>query len=233
MNKFVLLFLFSIVSITIQAQSQEHKSWDTLLKTQVSKDGNVNYKALKANQEPLNIYLGYLSSNPPNESWSRNETLSYWINAYNAFTVKLILDHYPIKSIKDIKQPWDKKFFKIGEIEMSLNHIEHEILRKMNEPRIHFAIVCASYSCPKLLNEAFTAEKLEAQLTKATKEFLADKNRNELSENSIKISKIFDWFAKDFKQNGGLIDFLNQYSEITISSNAKKRFLDYNWALND
>ena len=233
MNKLVLLLIFSVFSIAIQSQSPEHASWDTFLKTHVNKDGDVNYKAINANQEPLSNYLEFLSQNPPKDSWSKNEKLSYWINAYNAFTIKLIIDNYPIKSIKDIKQPWDKKFFKIGDAAMSLNDIEHEILRKMNEPRIHFAIVCASYSCPKLQNEAFTAENLEDQLVDATKAFLADENRNEISENSIKISKIFDWFSKDFKQNGSLIDFLNQYTEITISSNAKKRFKDYNWALNE
>ena len=145
----------------------------------------------------------------------------------------MIIDNYPVKSIKDIKQPWDKKFFKIGGEAMSLNQIEHEILRKMDEPRIHFAIVCASYSCPKLQNEAFTANNLEIQLTNATKEFLADKNRNEISEKSIKISKIFDWFAKDFTQDGSLIDFLNTYTDVTISPKAKKRYLEYNWALNE
>lgn len=233
MNKLVLLLIFSIFSIAIQAQSPEHASWDTILKTHVNNDGDVNYKAINANQEPLSNYLEFLSQNPPKDSWSKNEKLSYWINAYNAFTIKLIIDNYPIKSIKDIKQPWDKKFFKIGDAAMSLNDIEHEILRKMNEPRIHFAIVCASYSCPKLQNEAFTAENLEDQLVDATKAFLSDENRNEISENSIKISKIFDWFSKDFKQNGSLIDFLNQYTEITISSNVKKRFKDYNWALNE
>jgi hypothetical protein len=93
--------------------------------------------------------------------------------------------------------------------------------------------VCASYSCPKLQNEAFTAEKLDTQLTKATKEFLADANRNEISENSITISKIFDWFSKDFTKNGSLIDFLNLYTKVNISPNAKKRYKDYNWALND
>ena len=103
----------------------------------------------------------------------------------------------------------------------------------MEEPRIHFAIVCASFSCPKLQNEAFTASKLEAQLTSATKAFLADTNRNEIASDRIKISKIFQWFSKDFKQDGDLIDFLNKYSETEISSNAKKSYKDYNWDLND
>ena len=103
----------------------------------------------------------------------------------------------------------------------------------MNEPRIHFGIVCASYSCPKLQNEAFTALQLDAQLTAATKEFLADPNRNTITSDNIEVSKIFKWFSKDFKQNGSIIDFLNQYSDVQISSKAKTSFKDYNWNLNE
>ena len=103
----------------------------------------------------------------------------------------------------------------------------------MNEPRIHFAIVCASYSCPKLQNEAFTSSKLEEQLSKATKEFLADKSRNIITKDEIKLSKIFQWFSKDFKQNESLIDFLILYTEVKISPKAKKSYLDYNWDLNE
>jgi hypothetical protein len=95
----------------------------------------------------LQAYLNELSANVPTKSWSKNATLAYWINAYNAYTVKLILDNYPTKSIKDINDPWGKKFFSL-EIKYSLEEIEHEILRKMNEPRIHFAINCASFLVP-------------------------------------------------------------------------------------
>jgi len=115
----------------------------------------------------------------------------------------------------------------------NLNEIEHQILRKMNEPRIHFAIVCASYSCPKLRNKTYTAADLENQLTSVTKAFLNDPERNFISENNLELSKIFQWFAKDFKQNGSLIDFLNRYSDIQISENSKKKFKDYNWTLNE
>ena len=103
----------------------------------------------------------------------------------------------------------------------------------MDETRIHFAIVCASYSCPKLLNEAFKADTIEAQLTNATRQFLSDSERNTISENSLELSKIFQWFSKDFKQNGSLIDFINQYSGIKISENAKIKYKDYNWDLNE
>ena len=115
----------------------------------------------------------------------------------------------------------------------NLNEIEHEILRKMDEPRIHFAIVCASFSCPKLSNKAYLSNNIEAQLTRATKDFLEDPLRNNLSENDIKISKIFKWFAKDFKKNGSIIDFINKFAPITIDQNANKKFKDYNWTLNE
>lgn len=212
---------------------QAHKIWDTLLKKHISVNGNVNYKGFKEDHKALINYIKSLSSLHPIQEVSKEEKLAYWINAYNALTIDLILRNYPVKSIKDIKDPWKQRLWKLGDKWYNLDEIEHQILRKMNEPRIHFAIVCASYSCPKLQNEAFTASNLETQLTKATKAFLSDSKRNEISENSIRISKIFDWFSKDFTKNGSLIDFLNQYSDIKISQNAKKRYKDYNWDLND
>jgi hypothetical protein len=228
------LFVFVLLSATtIFAQNINHNEWTMLLETHVDSKGNVNYKEFKNSIDKLDVYLTKLSNNSPTNNASKNEKLAYWINVYNAFTVKLIVDNYPVKSIKDIKQPWDQKFFKIGNVAMSLNHVEHEIIRKMNEPRIHFAIVCASYSCPKLQKYAFTADNLESQLTSVTKEFLADETRNKISEKTIQISKIFDWFAKDFKQDGSLIEFLNKYTDVTISPKAKKRYLEYNWALNE
>ena len=210
-----------------------HNSWNELLQNHVSKNGNVNYKAFKTNRSDLLNYIKSLSENMPNETWAKEDKLAYWINAYNAMTIDLIVRHYPIKSIKDIKNPWNQRFWKLGSKWYNLNEIEHDILRKMNEPRIHFAIVCASFSCPKLQNEAFTSSNIETQLTQVTKDFLSDSDRNELSQNNLKLSKIFQWFAKDFKQNGSLIDFFNQYSDIKISDKAKKQFKDYNWDLNE
>ncbi|HEX9599970.1 MAG TPA: DUF547 domain-containing protein, partial [Mariniflexile sp.] len=157
-----------------------------------------------------------------------------WINAYNALTIDLILRNYPIKSIKDIKNPWDQRIWKFGNEWYHLNDIEHQILRKMDEPRIHFSIVCASVSCPKLLNEAYTSKNLDVQLTNATKDFLNDNTKNSISTDKLELSKIFHWFAKDFKQNGDLIDFLNLYSDNNrISEKAKTSYKDYNWSLNE
>ena len=141
--------------------------------------------------------------------------------------------HYPIKSIKDIKDPWQQRFRKLGDKWYNLDEIEHQILRKMNEPRIHFAIVCASVSCPKLKNEAFIAPRLEAQLTQATKDFLNDTTKNQVTPNNVKLSKIFKWFAKDFKTEGSLIDFINLYAKNKIDKNAKISYLNYDWNLNE
>lgn len=211
----------------------DHGSWNKLLQKHVTKNGNVNYKGFKTDKALLKNYLDQLSENTVQESWGREDKLAYWINAYNAFTVKLIVDNYPTKSIKDIKDPWDYRNIKIGGKWLTLNDIEHTILRKMEEPRIHFAINCASVSCPKLSNEAFVASKLEDQLNKVTKEFLSDSTRNEITADSLKISKIFRWFAKDFKKDGTLIDFLDTYSDIGISDKAKISFKDYDWNLNE
>jgi hypothetical protein len=230
---FIFLFLTLLVSKASQAQNIDYSSWNNLLQKHVNNSGEVNYKAIKSNQQLLQASLDEFSKTQPKDSWSENERLAYWINAYNAFTIKLIVDNYPIKSIKDIKNPWDKQFIPMGKILMSLNKIEHDILRKMSEPRIHFAIVCASVSCPNLLNEAYFPSKLDLQLTVATEEFLSDKTKNNLSQDEIKLSKIFKWFSEDFTQNGTLIDFLNQYTSVEISPNARKSFNDYNWDLND
>jgi len=213
-----------------------HKLWDELLEKYVSNNGNVNYKLFKTDHKKLLDYIYVLNlakSSDAFKAFSKEDKLAYWINTYNAMTIDLILRNYPIKSIKDIKDPWNQRLWKLDEKWYNLNEIEHDILRKMDEPRIHFAIVCASFSCPKLSNKAYTAENIETQLTEATKEFLNDSKRNTISKNSLELSKIFQWFSKDFKHNGNLIDFLNQYSDIKISDKAKKSFKDYNWDLNE
>ena len=213
-----------------------HQLWDELLQKHVSNVGIVNYKSFKTDHKKLLDYIYVLSllyKSDNFQSLSKEEKLAYWINAYNAMTVDLILRNYPVKSIKEIKDPWKQRLWKLTDIDYNLGEIEHQILRKMNEPRIHFAIVCASVSCPKLQNKAFTASKLDEQLTNATREFLSDTSKNSIAQNNLELSKIFQWFSKDFKQNGSLIHFLNQYSNIKISEKAKIKFKDYNWNLNE
>ncbi|MBT8376055.1 MAG: DUF547 domain-containing protein, partial [Bacteroidia bacterium] len=218
---------------SVFAQGTDHSKWNKVLTKYVSTDGRVNYEALHKNPDVLIAYLNELVSEQPKNEWSKDQKLAYWINAYNAYTLKLIIDNYPIESIKDVKNPWDQEFIPFEGTLISLNTIEHNILRKMDEPRIHFAIVCASVSCPKLQNKAFRASILEEQLNNVTKTFLSDASKNELSKDKIKISKIFKWFKKDFEQNGSVIDFINKYVDYEILKDADIDYLNYNWSLND
>lgn len=210
-----------------------HSAWNNLLKKHVTENGAINYKGFIKDTIQFSDYLSLLSENPPQESWTKEDKIAYWMNAYNAYTIKLIIDHYPTKSIKDINNAWDKRFFTIGNKAYNLNDIEHKILRKMNDPRIHFGINCASFSCPPLLNRAFTATNVNKELDALAHRFINDKTRNTITENSIEVSKIFQWFGKDFKTEGSLIDYLNKYSDITIKRGAKKSFKKYDWSLNE
>lgn len=219
-----------------------HAIWDQLLNKHVKADGKVDYSGFIEDSIPFNDYLKLLSASHPNNlHWSEAERLAYWINAYNAFTVKLIVDNYPIKSIKDIKwgipmvnTVWDIKFIEIEGEKYDLNNIEHSVLRKeFDEPRIHFAINCASVSCPNLRPEAFTAGELEYQLTDQAKKFLSDKTKNIIAKDKVQVSRIFQWFRGDFTSQGSLIDFLNKYSSVKINSNADIDYLEYNWDLNN
>jgi len=218
-----------------------HESWTTLLSKHVSDEGWVDYVGFQQDSLALNQYLKLLSSSHPNDkNWSEDEQLAYWINAYNAFTVKMIVDHYPVASIKDIKKGipfvntvWDIKFINIEGHEYDLNNIEHGIIRKQfDEPRIHFAVNCASISCPQLLNEAFEAKRLDAQLTQVARGFLSDTARNQVADK--KVSSIFSWFRGDFKdKSGSLVKFINQYAPEPIPEDSELEFLDYNWQLNE
>lgn len=225
---------------TMNSIPVDHTEWSNLLALYVSTNGNVDYEGFVKDKERLATYLAQLSQNPPQPNFSKEEKLSYWINAYNAFTVQLIIDHYPLKSIKDISSglpminsPWDIPFFKIGEIDFDLNTIEHKILRQeFDEPRIHFAINCASFSCPKLRNEAYLPELLESQLEDQTKDFIHDPSKNQISKDVIQLSSIFNWFQSDFTKNGSLISFIQQYHP-TLPAFPKIDYLDYNWSLNN
>lgn len=210
-----------------------HQSWDNLLQKHVSGDGNVDYRGFRRDRLVLNSYLTLLSENMLDETWGRQDKLAYWMNVYNAFTIKLIIDNYPVKSIKDIKDPWDIRFFKLGKKWYNLNEVEHQILRKMRDPRIHFGINCASFSCPPLLNRAFTAHNVNEELEKLAIRFINDPYRNRTATDPIQLSKIFSWFAKDFKKEGSLIDYLNKYTKTKIPKDARKSFMDYNWNLNE
>ncbi|WP_026464670.1 DUF547 domain-containing protein [Adhaeribacter aquaticus] len=243
LKSILFLFLFlGVLQLSAQA-AVSHEILDGLLKKHVSETGKVNYRGFIQDSTQLNKYLKNLSDNPPQKNWSKEDKLAYWINAYNAYTIQLIIRNYPLKSIKDIgskikipfvNTPWDIKFIKIGKERYDLNNIEHGILRKdFNEPRIHFAIVCASVSCPKLRNEAFVASRLNAQLDDQARDFINDPSRNKIKANQAQVSEIFSWFRGDFTKSGNLISFLNKYSQVKINSNAQISNLNYNWNLNE
>lgn len=210
----------------------DHSTWDQLLRTYVSSSGQVNYSGLKASGGELDAYLDLLKANPPASDWGKNQTMAYWINAYNAFTVKLILDNYPLASIKDIDNgsPWDRKWIAIGGKTYSLNQIENDILRaRYKDARIHFAVNCAAVSCPPLYNRAYTADNLASALNARTSKFINDSQYNTLANEQVEISKIFDWYGVDF---GKPLDFIKGYTRQDISPDAKVTFKTYDWQLN-
>ncbi|MEQ8472925.1 MAG: DUF547 domain-containing protein [Marinoscillum sp.] len=241
-------FILIAACSTVQSQQSNgnpvsHEKFTELLQDHVGSDGFVDYKGFKKDREKLNSYLELLKSTAPNKNWSDEEQIAYWINVYNAFTIDLVLQHYPVKSIKDIgssiqvpfvNTPWDIKFIEIGGETYDLNNVEHGILRKKwEEPRIHFAVNCASYSCPKLRNEAFTAEKLNEQLDEQAKDFINDDFRNDITKNKAELSKIFDWFSGDFKNKMPVREFINQYADVKIGENTKVTYKEYDWKLNE
>jgi hypothetical protein len=205
-----------------------------LLRKHVNPDGWVDYQGFSADREALQTYLETLSDHPPSEDWSKEARLAYFINLYNAATVQLILEHYPLESIRDIPRPWGKKGIKLGGQGYSLGEIEHGILRKLGDPRIHFAINCASFSCPKLLPEAYREATLEAQLEKATRDFLNDPARNEFSDGQARISRIFKWYRKDFTDGDtSLIRYINRYLPHPMPADTPISYLPYDWSLNE
>lgn len=220
-----------------------HEKYDQLLKKHVNDKGMVNYEGFIADSTALNSYLDILSANHPNnENWSRDEALAYWINAYNAFTIQLIIRNYPVESIKDIaggipfiNTPWDVKFIQIEDENYDLNNIEHGIIRKeFSEPRIHFVLVCAAISCPKLRNEAYTPEKLDAQLEDQTRSFFNNPEKNQVTKDKIVVSKLLKWYWGDFSDVAeDRVSYVNRYASTQVNSDAEVDYMEYNWALNE
>lgn len=206
------------------------------------KDGVVDYRGLKREEGKLDLYLRVLEKTDP-KMLSRNEQFAFYINAYNAWTIKLILSGYPgVKSIKDLgslfKSPWKKKIARIDGGVISLDNIEHDILRpRFKDPRIHFAVNCASKSCPPLRSEPYEGDVLDNQLTEMTEKFINDPERNRLKGNTLYASKIFKWYPGDF--NHDIVGFFTQYAKKGLRDGLKKHareieveYLDYDWTLN-
>lgn len=260
----LLIFFSQAKAATLPAFDHEHSLWSHLLKTNITlvRGGQVSkldYAAIKKDDKTLKAYLNTLSAVTPTEfsHWNKNQRMAFLINAYNAFTVELILTQYPkLKSIRDLgslfSSPWNKKFIPLLGKVVTLDDIEHKMLRKpgsYNDPRIHFAVNCASIGCPPLREEAFVANKLDAQLNEQTTRFLSDKTRNRFhqKEQALHVSKIFDWYGSDFEKGHLGIQSLEQFFAkhaklLTDDKSAQNlirkqevdiEFLDYDWGLND
>lgn len=211
-----------------------HSSWDVLLSKHVTSEGKVNYDGFKSDVAELDKYLKLIGDNEAKPGWSQTEKKAFWLNAYNAWTIKLVLERYPVNSIKDVSaKPWDKRFIKIGANTHTLNDIENKIIRRQfKDARIHFAVNCAAISCPKLSNKAFTGLNVEKELDRLTKAFFKSSNVK-LDEKSAQLSKIFEWYADDFIQESeSVLKFVAQYSEMKFHPKVKVSYLEYNWKLN-
>ncbi len=258
---------FSLMGITLPAHAQSEPSyaaWDALLKKHVSWNpagvaSSVSYKGFLADRAAFSKVLEEFSAvtKAQYDGFKKDEKLAFLINAYNAFTVELILTKYPdLKSIRDlgslVQKPWSKKFFKLLGEERTLDNVEHDMIRSpgaFDEPRIHMAVVCASIGCPALRPEAFMAGKMETQLDDSVKRFLRDRTRNRVNTSSgkLEVSKIFDWYKGDFDKGFKGISsrevFFARYAESLSDDPAVRQqikegklgiaHLDYDWSLND
>ncbi len=247
------LILAAAALCASQALAFDHTAWDGLLKKHVvvlegAKASQVRYSGMAAERAALQGYLHSLSQVTQKEfgTWSRAQRMAFLINAYNAFTVEKILTRYPdIGSIWDfgklIGNPFRDEFFVLLEGRRSLDWIEHETLRKTyGDPRIHYAVNCASIGCPMLREEAYAAERLEAQLEDQARRFLSDRSRNRLRGGRLEVSKIFDWFRQDFEPReryfaryAALLADAPEEQGLIREGKAKLVFLDYDWTLND
>jgi len=229
-------------------------SYNALLKKHVNAQGLVNYGALKADRAGLDSYIKWLGSFTADDykDWSNPEKIAFWINAYNACTLQLLIDHHPItdkprinqdepaNSIMQIDGAWKKFTFNLLGEDITLDSMEHKKLRvEFKEPRIHMALVCGAVSCPYLRNEAYQASTLEAQLSDQTKTFLSLESNLKIEKSFLRkkvtISKIFDWFSSDFPE---LNTFLGTYGpkehqDFLKSGTYKTGFSGYSWLLNE
>lgn len=212
------------------------------LLTKYNQNGHVDYAGFKREETRLDAYLEDLAKIDP-DSLARDERFAFYVNAYNAWTIKLILSGYPgVESIKELgsffKSPWKRKFVKLGNGTISLDNIEHDILRPdFKDPRIHFAVNCAAKGCPPLYAEPFTGSRLDDQLNTATKHFINNPRFNRLEKNRLYVSSIFKWYSEDF--NDDTIGYFEQYASpelkdaiIARRSSLEIAYLDYDWSLN-
>ncbi len=259
----------AVDSIPTNLSATADDAFRTVLSERVKGQGLVDYKALKANHQALDSYVRSLAGLDPKsyEAWNDGRKIAFWINAYNALTLKSIVDHYPIRkgglisgvrfpenSIRQIPGVWDKVSHSIKGKPMTLDQIEHDVLRKQfDEPRIHMALVCAAMGCPPLRNEPYTGDRLDAQLTDQARRLFSDsgKFRIDRENETVYLSSIFKWFGADFARkystkefqqvSAGLRPVMNFAAQHLSPADAEYlktqrytvAYLDYDWSLNE
>lgn len=240
---FSLCFLiFSSIGLNAKEHYQTdslHQDFSAIL-TENVQDGVVNYTGI-GNDPRFHQYLEVLKQTDPDNFESDSEQLAFWINAYNALAIKGIIDGLSPSSFLGRITYFKTTDYEVGDREINLYDLERDIIIPFNEPRIHFAIVCASASCPKLRSEAYTAANLEQQLEENALDFINDKTKNEFNatKKRASVSKIFDWFEKDFEKHSGSVQaylsrFVNdeQHAQALKNSDYKVKHLKYDWSLN-
>ena len=254
------LTLLAVLPAAVAAQERatgfdhDHAAWTAVLDEHLE-GSNLDYAALKKQRAPLDDYLRTLEAVTPEQfaAWERGQRYAFWINAYNAYTVRAVVDAYPVSSITEIgtkeESVWERPFLPLGKLwkpakgaKLSLDQVEHEILRpEFRDPRVHAAVNCASKGCPPLAAKAFAAETLDAQLDRATRAWLADPahNRFEPKEKRVRLSRIFEWYGDDFTRGDvTLADWLAeyappQYRKFLEQAAFRVEYLEYDWALNE
>lgn len=259
MKKTILMLTILLGSLTLSSQTE---NYNTLLKKYVV-NGKVDYQSIQKNKKDLDIYLSYLNNTVPDSTWSNDKKKAFWLNAYNAYTIKIIADNYPPKKTSSIekhtedtktvgftisntkkssityirekgKDAWNIPFAKVGGKVHTLNQIEHGILRKQfNDGRIHVGLNAASISGPQFANFAFTEENVNNSLEILMIHFINDSTKNKISDDKVELSKVFEWYSEDFNL-GDVLSYISKYVKTsTINQDAMVSYLKYNWELNN
>lgn len=231
-----MLVLLSVLTSAVKGQVQQDffNKADVFFQTFV-KAGKVDYRSLKSQPHELDGLLLLAKE----ISISKNNATVYqafWINIYNLLVIKGVVDHYPLNSPLEVDGFFDKIMYEVGGMNITLNALEHQLLREKfpDEPRFHFVLVCAGLGCPPIIDKAYLPASLEAQLEAQTSKAMNDPNFIRTTNDRILVSQIFEWYATDFSRNGnGLIDFINRYRDPDLSAEVKIGFYPYNWKLND
>ncbi|QJX47686.1 DUF547 domain-containing protein [Hymenobacter taeanensis] len=242
-----LIWLLALAPTFVHADSQTslqrlHEPWSDLLNRHVTYEGRLDYQGLQEDEAELLDYLMSLRKVTPSAAWTPQETKAFWLNVYNASAAYLVVQYYPVSSINDIrvkalsgaKSPWEAPVVNVGGQTYSLNQIEREKLSSSTpDPRIHFGLMYASASAAPMPKEAYDGSRLDQQLDAQTRRYLNDSNFNLLTATHLKLSGLFDAYAKDFGSPSEVRAFITHYTQTPIEPTATIEYLSFSWALND